>query len=107
MQRARKLSQASKGDQQLGCWRYLSKATSAPIMILTGQRDLINLADVPSGCEPSICIYLIPPSEEMYNKCTYPLCFDFSKCHSSMSLPTASTFGMSWDEADQVVHDWT
>ena len=44
----------------------------APITILPVQRKLTNLTDVPSA--------LSLPSEEHYSKCTYPLCFDFSKC---------------------------
>ena len=44
----------------------------APITILPVQRKLTNLTDVPSA--------LSLPSEEQYSKCTYPLCFDFSKC---------------------------
>ena len=44
----------------------------ALIIIFPVQRELTNLADIPSA--------LSLPSEEQYSKCTYPLCFDFSQC---------------------------
>jgi len=50
----------------------LTTSSPAPIVILPVKQKLFNLADTPSVSSLSY--------EDQYGKCTYLLCFDFSKC---------------------------
>ena len=50
----------------------LTTSSPAPIVILLVKQKLPNLADIPLASSLSY--------EDQYGKCTFPLCFDFSKC---------------------------
>ena len=67
-----KLSRASREANRVLEMPQQTTSSPAPVVILSMQNKLPNLADVPSAVSL--------PSEEQYSKCTYPLCFDFSKC---------------------------
>ena len=67
-----KLSRASRESGRVLDMPRQTTSSPAPIVILPMQQKLPDLADIPSVS--------ILPSEEQYSKCTYPLCFDFSKC---------------------------
>ena len=67
-----KLSRASRESGRVLEMPRLTTSSPAPIVILPVKQKLPNLADIPSASSLS--------SEEQYGKCTYTLCFDFSKC---------------------------
>ena len=67
-----KLSRASREANRVLEMPQQTTSSPAPIVILSMQKKLAHLAEVPST--------ISLPSEEQYSKCTYPLCFDFSQC---------------------------
>jgi len=67
-----KLSQASRESGRVLEMPRLTTSSPAPIVILLVKQKLPNLADIPLASSLSY--------EDQYGKCTFPLCFDYSKC---------------------------